>query len=241
MFFRQYVECDKSEILLATQYKELYVRGWSQCTTVNTVPRSRSGWRDNGDKSPAKGEKCLLKYCFQTGFEVHLTTYPVWSLDNAAGAWSWPLAFIWYRGYEYVEICLHFQFVFITWCFINHGGISFLISITDVRYNSGNRLLYSFNFILPLGKQFLTYPSTTKLLLLSMYFTPFAIDTASLKTKKLVETLSKNSKYFYGLCLLLWIGYLIALKASPCTFLKCSSSRCHRLSKLFVFQPMKPH
>jgi len=54
---------------------------------------------------------------------IHRATYPVitkctFLRIEAAGAWSWLIAFIWFRGEECLELCLHSPYILMS-CILN--------------------------------------------------------------------------------------------------------------------------
>jgi hypothetical protein len=72
--------------------------------------QQRAGWSEV--RVPAGAGNFSLHYRVQTGSGAHSASYRVGTRGSfpgskVAGAWSWPLTSIQYRGQEYVELYLH--------------------------------------------------------------------------------------------------------------------------------------
>jgi hypothetical protein len=68
---------------------------------------------------------CLSRHRVQNGSGAHPASYPMGNRGSfpggkATGAWSWPLTSIYCRGQECVELYLHSQYIFMTWCLVKH-------------------------------------------------------------------------------------------------------------------------
>jgi hypothetical protein len=69
-----------------------------------------AGW--SGGSSPGRGCELFSTHRVQTGCGVYPASYPMGTRGSfpggkAAGAWSWPLTSIYFRGQEHVELYLH--------------------------------------------------------------------------------------------------------------------------------------